>query len=318
MNGNLLWPLLLAAALLLRLRLAAVLSYATTGALSTAVFLQNYIRPSYAMNSTKTPLNMVKYLAAYFGSSWVGSRFRPAEVIGVIGLAVCFFLLLRLRSYVGSRRPFNVQFVLTLLFCVGIGLITSLGRSGFGIDQALSSRYQTISLLFWCCLGLLLLGAMSSLHRKRKVALLLSQVILLAIMVVGAKYAETPLIRARMRGFRLNAAAMSLVTNVPDAEQLRWAFWRPDSLYSLVPYMRQERLSVFSEPQSWALGKPLESAFSLVPANDCAGDLESSVAMSSAAAGPPALRITGWAWDYKERRPPSRIKSFLLRPYVIT
>ena len=67
---------------------------------------------------------------------------------------------------------------------------------------------------------------------------------------------------ARVRGFKLNAAAMSLVTNVPDMEQLRWAFWRPDYLPSLVPYMRKERLSVFDEPSSWLLKKPLDSVFS--------------------------------------------------------
>ena len=126
-------------------------------------------------------------------------------------------------------------------------------------------------------------------------------------MLVGAKYAEIPLIRSRVRGFKLNTAAMSLVTNVPDAEQLRWAFWRPDSLSSFVPYMRQERLSVFDDPNSWLLGKPLESAFSVAPSSQCTGALESSVAMSSVASGPPALRITGWAWDYQHRQPASMI-----------
>lgn len=306
-NGNLLWPLLLAAALLLQLRLTAVLSYAIAGALSSAAYLYNYARPWYAVNSTKTPGNMLQYLAAYFGSSWVGSSFRLAEVVGVTGLAVCFLLFLWLRSYVRSCRPFNVQLVLTLFFCVGTGLITSLGRSGFGISQAFSSRYQTVSLLFWCCVGLLLLGAVSALRRRSSFAVLLSQVILLAIMLVGTKYAEIPLIRARVRGFKLNAAAMSLVTNVPDVEQLRWAYGEPDHLVTITPYMRQEGLSVFAEPDSWLLGKPLESAFSPAPSNQCTGELESSVAMSGVVARPPALRITGWAWDYKHGQPPSRI-----------
>lgn len=112
-NGNLLWPLLLAAALLLRLRVAAV-SYAIVGTLSTAAYLQNYIRPSYAANSIKTPANTLEYLAAYFGNSWVGSSrsFHLAEVIGAAGLVVCFFLFCRLPSHVKNRQPFSIQLVL--------------------------------------------------------------------------------------------------------------------------------------------------------------------------------------------------------------
>jgi hypothetical protein len=308
-NGNLLWPLLLAAALLLRLRLAAVLSYAIAGTLSTAVYLQNYIRPSYAANSMKTPANMLEHLAAYFGSSWVGSSssFRLAEVIGTAGLVVCFLLLFRLPSYVKRWQPFNIQLVLTLLFCAGTGLTTSVGRSGFGVSQAFSSRYQTVSLVFWCCLGLLLLGAAATPQRMRNNGFVLVQLTLLVIMLVGARYAKTPFIRARVRGIKLNTAAMSLVTNVPDIGQFRWAFWQPNSLPSFVPYMRRERLSVFDDPNSWLLSRPLESAFNLAPANECAGELETSVVMRSVAAGPAALRITGWAWDYKRREPPSAI-----------
>ena len=46
-NGNLLWPLLVAAALFLRLRRSAVLSIAITGVVSTCVYFYHYVRPPY-------------------------------------------------------------------------------------------------------------------------------------------------------------------------------------------------------------------------------------------------------------------------------
>ncbi len=244
-NGNLLWPLLLAAALLLRLGRAAVLSYAIAGALSTAAFLHHYTRSSSAVDSLKTPVTMLKYMAAYFGSSWVENNFRLAEIIGLAGLAVFLLLLLRLPAYIRMGLPLDVQLLLTLLFCAGTGLLTAVGRSGMGINQAFSSRYQTVSLLFWCCLGLLLLGGVSSPRRMRNFIFVLVQLILLASMVRGARLAGTPLAWARLHSFRLNAAGMSLVTHVSDAEQLRWAFWQPDYLPSLVPYMRAEAVVSF-------------------------------------------------------------------------
>ena len=113
--------------------------------------------------------------------------------------------------------------------------------------------------------------------------------------------------QARKHGFALNAAAMSLVTNVADSEQLRLAFWNPDYLLTLVPYMRQEQLSVFAEPDSLLLGKSTQSAFDLASSNECIGELESSAPMPGVADGLAPLRITGWAWDYKHRRAPSGI-----------
>lgn len=309
-NGNLLWPLLVAAALLLRLRLAAVLSFVIAGMLSTALFLYNYAHFSRLALSARTPVELLEYLTAYFGSSWgVRSNFLLAEIFGAAGLTVFFFLLLRLPSYIRSNRPFYVLLVLIALFCFGTGVITAFGRLHFGIGQAFSSRYQTVALLFWCCMGLLLLGTVSSLQQMRNAVFLLSQVVLLAAMLVGGKFAQLSLARARLHGFQLNVAAMALVTNVPDYEQLRLVYDYPAYLFPLVPYMREQQLSVFSEPDSSLLGKPLDSEFSAASPNACTGEMESVAPIAGAGApvGPPALRITGWAWDYEQRRPPSMI-----------
>jgi len=304
-NGNLLWPLLVGAALLLRLRLAAVLSYAITGALSTAVYLNNYYRPPSMGPSAKTPATFFKYVTAYFGSSWVSRNVPAAALIGAGGILVLLLLTLRLPSFVRERRPFPVQLVLTLLFCLGTGMVTALARMVFGIPQAFSSRYQTVALLFWCCMGLLLLGWAFSHGQTRKADFVLVQVGLLTIMLFASSRAGTPLARARLQGFQLNVAATALAMDAPDREQLQWADSQPDYVLSLVPAMRQQRLSVFAGPFATLLGKPLGSLFSVAPSDDCAGRLESSAAVPDAHR--PTLKITGWAWDNKHGRPPSEI-----------
>lgn len=316
-NGNLLWPLLIAAALLLRLRVAA-LSFAVVGALSTAVYLHHYTRPQGVVAAAETPATLLKYLTSYFGSSWVSASGKSgfpsvpsilcvAEFIGLGGLILFLLLLLRLPSYVQACRPFCIQLDLTLLFCFGTGLITALARLGFGVAQAFSSHYQTISLFFWCCMALLLLGGcLPGLHSTRSDVFLPMQICLLGIIVVAAQFAQTPIRRARLRGFGLNAAAMALVTEVPDISQLRWADPpHPDYVLSLVPTLREQRLSAFAGLEPSLLGKPLESMFNLTSPNDCVGKLESATTIPSA--WPRSLRITGWAWDYQHRQPPSLI-----------
>ena len=304
-NGNLMWPLLVGAALLLRLRLAAVLSLAIAGTVGTTVYLHNYIRPSSVISSLQTPTSSIKYVAAYFGSSWVGGNIRVAELVGVAGAMLLLFVLLRVPSFVRNRRPFCVQLVLTLLFCFGTGLFTAMGRLVFGIEQAFSSRYQAFSLLFWCCLGLLVLGRAFSPGPTRNEGFLLVQAGLLAIVLFAASKAMIPLARARLQGFQLNVAAMALLTGAPDKEQLQWADSQPDYVLSLVPYMQKERLSVFSGTLPSLLDKPLDSMFSLASPDECTGQLESATAVDGAPL--PTLRFTGWAWDSKHRRPPSEI-----------
>jgi hypothetical protein len=312
-NGNLLWPLLVAAALLLRLRIAAVLTLAVSGIVSTTVYLYNYIRLSSA--PLEMPVTVCKYLAAYFGSSFVPttddvlhlsqSTIRPAELVGIAGLLVFSLLLMRLPSYIRSRRFFSIQLVLTLLFCVGTGVLTAWGRSSFGVGHAFSSRYQTVALVFWCCMALLLLCEITFWRsRGQNVALLSSQVLLLGIMLVAAYWARTPLTMARFGGFHLNAAGVALITDVPDVDEFYWTDY-PNHVLSLVPYMRSARLSVFSGSEPDLLGEPLSSEFNLTSTKDCTGKVESTTVIANDSQR--SLRIKGWAWDNKDGRPPAEL-----------
>ena len=302
-SGNLLGPLLVLAAVLLRLRLAALVTLVVAGTISASVYLYDYV-PTHAMSTRPTLGRALQYLAVYFGSAWVPSSVPLAELIGIVGLASTLFLLFWLRRYVKVRRPFSVELALTLLFCVGTALITAMARAGFGLSHAFTSRYQTVSLLFWCCLGLVLLSLSAPTGRGREVVLFSTQLTLLAIMAVAAKSSQTPVIRARVHGFQQNAAAAALVVGMPDFGQLRWVSPDPDNVLALAPSMREQHLSVFSGREPRWLGKPLDSTFTVVSPGGCTGRIETSTAVTDT--GPRSLRITGWAWDYRDR-PPSEI-----------
>ncbi len=303
-NGSILWPLLVFAALLLRLRPPAVWSFAIAGTVSTALYFHGYFRPlqhASPISSVQVPAKVFEYLAIYLGSPWVRQYDRSATFFGTAGLVVALCLVLRFRSYVQSRSALSVQLVLTLVFCLGTALITALGRVNLGLMQAFSSRYQTVALLFWCCLGLLLLAA----SEKRPVLAMVVQLFLFAVLVRGATLARLPIRQARWHGFQLNAAAATLLTGVNDNTQLEFAFPHPDYILDVLPYMREQRLSVFSGPLASQLGKPLDSLFRVVSSDSCTGAVQS---VTTAGAGESqGLRITGWAWDYEHRRPPAEV-----------
>ena len=305
-NGNLLWPLLVAAALFLRLRASAVLSFAITGAVSTSLYFYRYVRPSYHADpiaSLGTPLRLLEYVALYIGSSWVNGAIVTAGVIGIIGLAIALVVLLRTPYYVRTSRAFALQLVLTGAFCVGTAVITAAGRLNFGVTEALQNRYQTFALLFWCSLGLLLLEYAFSL-RAKQYRFLMAQICLLAVLVRGAILADHPIQEAQAHGFGLNVASTALRTGLYEPKLLTALAEHSDDLLLGVNYFREHQLSLFSGWDSSLLGSPLDKALRVVSSSECTGRLEFTRPTDSTE---PGLLVTGWAWDRKHHQPPCEI-----------
>lgn len=307
-NGNLLWPLLLVAALLLRLRLAAVLSFLVTGTVSTVLYLHNYHRPLGHGNPTSSihsPLEIFQYIATYFGSPWVRHDVRLATCIGIAGLAAAFFVLFRFPAYLRAGRPLPVLLVLILVFCLGTAFITSLGRLNFGVRQAFASRYHTFALLFWCCLGLLLL--MSESVKARRGRFLVVQIFMLAIIVWSSHITRNDVRGARLRGFQINVAATAMFVGARDDVQFaKAAITNPGAVSAEAQFMQKNGLSAYSDNAYTQLGKPLESVYRLASPEECTGVVESTATV--AASGPSSVvRVAGWVWDRQHQRPPSAI-----------
>jgi len=247
-NGNLVWPLLVVAALFLRLRRSVVLSLAITGALSIALYLYHYVSRQAEANAgsfSENPLRCLQFVAVYLGTVWVHANPVVAGIFGIAGGAAACALVLRSRLYVRTRQAFSIQLVLTLLFCIGTGFATALGRSNFGLSYAFFSRYQTVVLVFWCCLGLMLLGFAAGIERTQ-IPFVVVQVCLLAIMVRGAYLAQYQIREARRHGFQLRVASMALFTGVNDWKQFYLGVGvKPDYLLRDVPYPQENRLSIY-------------------------------------------------------------------------
>ncbi len=305
-NGNLVWPLLVIAAVLLRVGIAAILSIVVAAGVAIFSFFYNYtvyIEPSQ-IHSRRQVLTLIKWVVVYFGSSWVHSNVRMAEIMGVAGFVVLAFVLWQLPAYFRSSPALCTLFSLLLLFALATGLVTSLGRAGFGVDEAFAGRYQTCALLFWLCMALLLFGRWASL-RPIGIGFVLAEVAILAIVVLAASKVQNPIAKARQQGFNINVAAVALETDVRDNEQLAWADSHPDYARSLVPYLRNQRLSVFTERSPYLLGRPLASAFSVAPGDNCRGKVESTTVIGSG--WPRSVWIAGWAWDLRDGVAPSEI-----------
>ena len=311
-NGLLVLPLLLAAALLLRLGYAVVSTYLIAAVVSVALYFHHYIRPAQNSDpaaSLRSPIRLLQYVAVYFGSSWgYGSSWTHHNLqialgTGLAGLALAILFLLRFHRIRKTADTFAVQLLLILLFCIGTAFLTALGRVASGSSQAFAPRYQTIALLFWCCLGCSLLAV--SIAGRGSLPRLTIQVLLLLLFLRGAALVRFPLRDAREHAFQQRAAAAALLSDVEDREQIQQAFPYADSVLSVVPFMRENHLSIFGEHGRPQPGSTIGSIVREIAPENCRGAIQTVSAVRSD--GQQDLRITGWVWNLLYRGPVSYI-----------
>jgi hypothetical protein len=153
-NGLLLWPLLIALAVGLRVGRWATAVLAGVGAVTIFSYMWHFERVSGHARygeSLGHPLAVAKYVAVYIGNP-VRQGGYAAEFVGVIGVAL--FALLALISWRrrASRSMTTVCGATLAFFVLCTAAETAMGRLNFGLAQALSSRYVTGSLVFWLSL----------------------------------------------------------------------------------------------------------------------------------------------------------------------
>ncbi len=135
----------------------------------------------------------------------------------------------------------------------------------------------------------------------RSVAGIVCQLVFVAVLLRGALLERYPLYQAREHAFEQRSTSAALLTGVSDRQQIENTF--PDASYilSVVPYMREHRLSIFSEPNPVDRNAFMEDLFQLANPGACQGEVQSVDSINNATAQ--YLRISGWAWDMGARRP---------------
>jgi hypothetical protein len=300
-NGVVLWPLLLLVAIAVLPRREVLASYAGFGLLFIGSYLYHYSAPSIhssPLNSIRHPLPVLEYMAGYLGvifPPWVHMRDFLAVSSGMagllIGLVVTIWVLRR-----QPREPLHVALLAVMYFAVATAFITALGRIGFGLAQAFSSRYQTFNLLFWFSTVVLLLflidNASSSLRTLVLGVISVTMLLAFAVFPLG-------LSASRTRTQQAEAAATSLLAGVPDQEAMGVLFNDLPMVWRDAEYFRQQRLFIFSDEANVQMGQSISSVYPDKSALQCEGQATGIERLPAekllAGTNGSALRISGWA-----------------------
>lgn len=301
-NGMLLWPLLVLTAIIVHARkpegrlYEAPFSLLIAATINIGLYFFHYHRPAPDSGVVRSVGEMLKFTIVYFGSTFIRhSSGAIAITLGIIGLAAAAIVIVRTIRQPAS--PLYIELSFVMLFCVLTAAITSTGRLHLGLEQATASRYQTFALLFWCCLGVAIIGETS--RRPLRFSILVA--LLLAAMLGFATQLRLPLIDAQWRQLRLDRVSDALASGVNDPAVLADAYPDPQTVLRAAAYLNQQRLSIFGMMPYANTGQPLESLFRVAPATECSGYLSDAQSVGD------GLRVRGFAFDNVSKRPARRI-----------
>jgi hypothetical protein len=214
-SGLLVWPILVAASLLLKFRKGQRIFLSAVGFLAIAIYLKNYHQPAWhssPMQSLQSPGAVANYVLVYFGHELATYCTFPKVATIVLTATGVSALIALLRNEV--TRAVSYTLLMTVLFLLGTGIITALGRLFLGPDQAMSSRYQTAAMLFWACLfTAMFLGAWKFRGRRDLIRL---NVIALGLMLLPISGMRPFLDTLKQRKAVLNELGESLDEGVID------------------------------------------------------------------------------------------------------
>lgn len=132
----------------------------------TWLFFGNYVRPEHHPPFTKfldEPVMFLKYIAAYPASSLLRDIELEALFFGAASVFVFAILSVLMMHKMSRNSKYYWSFIPWIsigLYALGTGLITAIGRLGFGWEHALTGRYTTMSALFYVAMAVIMWGLM--------------------------------------------------------------------------------------------------------------------------------------------------------------
>lgn len=298
-DGMVLWPLLVAAGLLLKVDRRKVLALAIAGAISIGVYFIGYnFQPSNFPNVLLHPFYTIGFIASYLSMPFGGMKspgFGVAVGLANLALAIWSAVIAARRRLLGS--PQAIVFFGWYLFTLGTVLLTAGGRMSPGdpfFSNAKPARYITVPLVTW---GVLISSWLWIAGRRRwKVAPA-------AIALVFAGFAGVGFIKLRswFAGWsgdfaNAQATALSVQDGLRDPLSVRKIFPDPEFVFVLLNYLQQHRLSVFATHRSQWVGQPASTFAKILP-----GEAAAQISYVFPVRG--GLEVVGWADTSGQRRP---------------
>ena len=251
-NGLLIWPIGFFQLYLLRAKRSTIMGWFIGGLLAITLYFSGDIK--YADPTSqhdififlRNPFDYIMYLLAYIGAIFSGGSVKQGVVYGSVIMIIFMFVVFQaLHSRQWER---SIPWVMISIFSLLSGIMIGVGRLGFGVDQALSSRYNSISLLF--------ILATIALAVDVKIGKTLSHHIVMIVLPILLMLLITGFIDSYLSGWRegyhqkliLGQFSRSLqdVRNASDRE-LKMVYWNANILRDRATILKNLKLGPYAK-----------------------------------------------------------------------
>jgi hypothetical protein len=310
-KGVLALPIMAGYALVTRMGWKRVVLLGLFSVSAVLIYFHGYTTPtdtgSIGQAIRSNPIELIHYVILYIGGPFSYGSLRLG--LWIAGIAGSFFIIsslffaLRI-SAKAKGATLHLALLAFILYFGGTALGTAGGRLIFGVNQALSSRYSTPSLMAWAALLLLYTPVINTLRQSFQDRLWIVFAILLTSMLPKQM---TALASEQARLYERNVAALAIEMGVIDQTQISSVFPKADWALSLARVPVERNLSIFGLPPLYDLRKSLGQPYKTkkYPVRECPGHLDEIQPVPEDSR---FLRVQGWMFDPSAPRQPQIIK----------
>jgi hypothetical protein len=248
------------------------------------------------------PEFIAKYVSLYLGSPtlYIFNEINKPLVIILTLIYICTVSIVFIRTYKRNNSPLSatvIPFTMAIyIFCVAI--LSAGGRFEFGLLQATSSRYTTMSLTGWCCI--LLLAA--DLSKKKDTYFFTILPLILGLLLFPQQ--TNNLTISNNTNFERQVAALALELNIDDKPQLLNIYPDPKKLTEFSKILINKRQSIFGESKFADAKKLIGTRIKLNNLEKCQGYIDENLVISSSTKN---KKISGWIYDGKIQKVPQAV-----------
>ncbi|MEG5171040.1 hypothetical protein [Microcoleus sp. B3-D7] len=296
-----LWPILCAAAVVLRFPRRITYLYFIASVAVSGIYFLTYKTPSHHPSLTKiNPLKTLEYIPTYLGGIF-SENIIVASIIGIIGLSaatgfVGYWLFVKKVDRLDWLPWLSIQ-----LYTLQTALMAAVSRSGFGVEQATASRYATLPALFWMSTIVLTVLWVRELQPTPRIQgrwlTPLFAVATVAIILMYGVGGETAMAIARRATYQ-PLVALSLQLGITDVTLIKDRVGnKPAAFIGLIDALKTNNLVPFNRDIKKhnfcaALDTKIDANLLSAPKDGVPGYFDTATKLA-----PTASRVIGWVGD---------------------
>ncbi len=236
-------------------------AWLAAGFVTTACFLNGYVKPSYHPDLNfgfHDPSLWLRYFFNFLGGAFT-DHYELAGLLGLLGFLFFGAASVFLFCTGGCSRRLLAAAMMPGVMALMTAAACAVGRSGFSAWQAMTSRYVTLSYPLWisCYLLAALLLSFSSTLKNRLFYRLIgplwvSAVLCAALLTVQASIRAYPKFPEKQRA--VHRGALELLEKGENISEKR-IYPNRGGLEEAIQFLKEHRLNIFDPPQLERLKK---------------------------------------------------------------